>query len=234
MIGSAGGRRLARALVFLLLCALAGIVPGPVGAAPGGLLGVEQTEALVRRVDYAGMPQDEAARIGPAGGARLIEMLADPEERPHHARILLALGSWGGSGAIEAIRSWRAGLPAKGELDRGTFRAWQSLPFALARLARQEPGVVADLTGRFDADPPGWSFRQFRGERLRALEQRAAATALAETRLPEAVQALEALANRPHPPALAEHLQAVQAEMQIGPQVGARPAAIDRTPGVMP
>lgn len=232
MIGSAG-RRPARALVFLLWV-LGGIVPGLLGAAPGGPLGVEETEALVRRVDYEGMPEDEAVRIGPAGGARLIEMLSDPEERPHHARILLALGSWGGPGAIEAIRRWRAALPATGELDRGTFRAWQSLPFALGRLARHEPGAVADLTARFDADPPGWSFRHFRSERLRTLEQRATVSALAETRLPEAARALDALARRPHAPAVTEHLRAVQAEMQIEMQAGATPAVNGRTPGGVP
>jgi hypothetical protein len=206
---------------LLLLWALGGLLPARLGAAPTDPLGIEETETLVRRIDYEGMSEDEAARIGPAGAARLVEMLADPEERPHHARILLALGSCGGAGALEAIQAWSAGLPASGELDRATFRAWQNLPFALGRLARREPRAVAELADRFDAAPPGWSFRHFRGERLRGLAQRAAATALAETRLPEAAQALDALARRPRPPEIAEHLRAVQAEMQRGMQAGA-------------
>lgn len=242
MIGSAG-RRPARAFVLLLfLWLLAGLLPVLLGAAPAGPLDVEETEALVRRVDYEGMSEDEAARIGPAGAARLVEMLADPAERPHHARILLALGSCGGSGALEAIQAWWAALPADGELDRATFRAWQNLPFALGRLARREPRAVAELAGRFDAPPPGWSFRHFHDERLRALEQRASASALAETRLLEAARALGALARRPHPPALAEHLRAVQVEMQSAMQAGAQagalpgtqPGATDRTAGGVP
>ena len=185
------------------------------------VLGVDEAEALVRRVDYEGMPEDEAARIGPAGAARLVEMLADPAERPHQARILVALGSCGGPGALEAMKTWLEALPATGELDRATFRAWQNLPFALGRLAHREPRAVAELVARFEAAPPGWSFRHFKGEPLRQLEQRASVTALAHTRLPEAARSLANLARGAHPPALAEHLRAMQVEMQSSMQTGA-------------
>lgn len=228
LVGSAG-RGPARAIV-LLLCGLGGLLPRLLGAAPVDPLGVEETETLVRRIDYEGMPEDEAARIGPAGAARLVEMLADPEERPHHARVLLALGSCGGPGALEAIRAWWAALPTRGELDRATFRAWQNLPFALGRLAHREPRAIEELASRFEAGPPGWSFRHFRGERLRVLEQRALAAALAETRLPEAARVLDAFALRPHPPEVADHLRAVQAEMKGGMQAG----AADRAAGGVP
>ncbi|MBY0400419.1 hypothetical protein K2X89_09010 [Myxococcota bacterium] len=198
----------------------AGSIGGPV-ARGAGVLGVAETEALVRRVDFEGMPEDDAARIGPAGVARLVEMLGDPAERPHQARILLALGSAGGAFALEAIRGWLDALPGEGELDRATFRAWQNLPFALGRLAHREPRAVAELVARFEAEPPGFSFRHFQGERLRQLEQRAALTALAETRRPDAARALEALARRPHSPAIADHLRAVRAEMQAAMQAEA-------------
>ena len=141
------------------------------------VLTLAETENLARRVDYEGLPEDEAARIGPQGAARLVEMLADPDEKPHHARILLALGIWGGDGALEAMRNWASMAQAEGELDRDRFRAWQILPFALGKLAQRDPRAVAELATRFDAEAPRWSFRQFRGARLQDLERRAAATA---------------------------------------------------------
>ncbi|MFO0690224.1 MAG: hypothetical protein U0900_16110 [Myxococcota bacterium] len=227
-------RRRSDARVFPLLCLIVGILPGLLGADSAGLLGVEETETLVRRTDYEGMPEDEAARIGPAGAARLVEMLADPAERSAHARILLALGSCGAEGALDAIEGWAAALPATGELDRATFRAWQNLPFALGRLARRQPRAVEALVRHFDGEPPGWSFRHHRGDGLRRLEQRAVASALAETDRPEAAGALDALARRSHPPELADHLRAVQAEGERRRQTGASAAAADRAAGGVP
>lgn len=176
------------------------------------VLTVAETEDLARRVDYEGLPEDEAARIGAQGAARLVEMLADPEEQPHHARILLALGIWGGEGALEAMRNWASLSQAEGEIDRDRFRAWQVLPFALGKLARRDSRAVAELAARFDAEPPAWSFRQFRGARLQTLERRAAAAALAQTRLPEAERVLDAVVRRADDPALADHVRALRAE----------------------
>ena len=181
---------------------------GPVSS----VLGVEETEALVRRVHYEGMPEDEAARIGADGTARLIEMLADPAEAPHHARILLALGISGGPGAFEAIEAWVVEAPADGEIDRAGFRAWQTLPFALGKLARRDPRAFARLAALFDAQPPDWTFRHFTGARLRALEQRAAAAALAETGTPEALRVLDAVERSAADPELVDHIRAVRAE----------------------
>lgn len=176
-------------------------------------LTVEETESLVRRIDYEGMPRDEAERIGPAGAARLVEMLADPHERSHHARILLALGSSGAPGALEAMRAWVARTPAEGELDRASFRAWQMLPHALGRLAAHDPRAIDELVVRFDAEPPAWSFRQFRAARLQQLERRATVSALGESGRPEAARALDALGSRALDPELADHLRVVRASM---------------------
>lgn len=211
------------------------MVPGQATAQPAGsppFLSLEATEDLARRIDYEGMPEDEAARIGPEGAARLIEMLSDPEEQPHHARILLALGIWGGEGALEAMRDW-ASLSLNGgnggqgggegrEIDRDRFRAWQVLPYALGKLAHRDPRAIAELAACFDADPPAWSFRRFKGARLQALERRAAVAALAETRLPEAERVLDAVARRAGDPALADHVRAVRAAVEGAPAGGAR------------
>jgi hypothetical protein len=43
-------------------------------------LTVAETETLVRASYFEGMPEEPASRIGPAGAARLVEMLFDPEE----------------------------------------------------------------------------------------------------------------------------------------------------------
>jgi hypothetical protein len=181
---------------------------GPVSS----VLSVEDTEALVRRVDYEGMPEDEAARIGADGTARLIEMLADPDEAPHHARILLALGISGGEGAFEAIHAWTVQGLADGELDRAGFRAWQALPFALGKLARRDPRALARLAAVFDAEAPDWSFRHFSGARLQALERRAAVAALAEAGTPEALRVLDEVERSTADPDLVDHVRSARAE----------------------
>lgn len=237
----AGVRRLLLLFAALTLVSIQAVAPGPATAQPAGssaFLSVAETEGLARRVDYEGMPEAEAARIGPEGAARLVEMLADPEEQPHHARILLALGIWGGEGALEAMRDWAAlflnggkkGNRGNGgkdggegrEIDRDRFRAWQVLPFALGKLAHRDPRAVAELAACFDADAPTWSFRRFEGARLQTLERRAAVAALAETRLPEAERVLDAIARRAGDPALAAHVRAERAAVANAPDGGAR------------
>jgi len=199
-----------------------GARPAPAQQSPvGPPLTVAETESLVRRVAYEGLADADAQRIGPEGAARLVEMLADEDERPSHARILLALASWGGSGVLEAIDAWRDRLAteaaaADGELDRDAFRAWQALPFALGRLARRDPRAVDALAGRLEAEPPSFSFRQFSGARMQALERRAAVSALVESGEPAAARALDRAASRVGDPALIDHLRALRAEAAAG------------------
>ena len=138
----------------------------------------------MRATYYEGLPEDAASRIGPAGGARLVEMLSDPDERAHHQNVLLALGMSGTPGAFEAIRAW-AGMPESGEIDRAAFRAWQSLPFALGHLARHDRRALGALENRLnDPGAPGWTFRHHRGARLANQSRRAAATSLGPHRSP--------------------------------------------------
>lgn len=208
------GRRADPTLLVVLLTAIGLVVPAgaQVGGPIVGVLSIEETEDLVRRVHYEGMPEDEAARIGPDGAERLVEMLADPLERPSHGRILLALGIAGGPGAYPAMMAWLAAQPAEGEIDRDGFRAWQALPFALGKLAPRDPRAVARLAACLEAGPPGWSFRQFDGARLQTLERRAAVGALAETGLPEAQRVLDRVERSVGDPELAAHVRAVRSE----------------------
>lgn len=193
------------------------------GFSPTGLLGVAETEDLARRLDYEGLPESERFAIGPEGGARLLELLADPDERPSHARILVLLGEWGGPGAFEALNDYASRSLAAGELDRDRFRAWQALPFAYGRLAPRDPRALAALSACFEAGPPAFSFRHFRGERLRALERRAAVSALVGTRLPEAEPILdEVVRRRSADRDLVEHVRTARAAARARSEGGSR------------
>ncbi len=196
-------RRHAAAFLPLLLA----LVLAPVVAVAQQTLTIGETEDLVRMRHYEGLPEEEAARIGADGCARLIELLGDPAEARSHAEILLAIGHCGPEGGLEAVAAW-ADQPREGEIDRATFRAWQALPFALAKLADHDPRAVARLTARLEnEDAPRWTFRHHRGERLTKLRRRAAADGLADTDHPDAAAALDRASARAADPALRAHIE---------------------------
>ena len=171
------------------------------------VLSVEETVSLVRGVYYEGMPEEEAARIGPAGCVRLLEMLADPLESRSHAQVLLAIGICGPPGGFEAIRDW-AEAPREGEVDRATFRTWQALPYALGRLAHHDPRALTRLEAQLsESEPPGWTFRHHRGARLVSQSRRAAASCLARTGMPEAGAALDRARDDATDRAFRDHLE---------------------------
>ncbi|HPG26070.1 MAG: hypothetical protein H6748_12740 [Spirochaetaceae bacterium] len=208
--GDSAPARLAAGLATLVLVSFLAPFASAQVAPPGPPLSIEETEALVHARYFEAMPEEQAARIGSEGAARLIEMLADPEERESHQNVLLALGICGAPGALEAISDW-ATEPREGELDRATFKAWQVLPHALGRLAEHDPRAVARLEAVFAEDTPAWHFRQHRGPRLARLAQRGAASALAETGLPSAGRALGRVERRSSDPELDAHLRAMRA-----------------------
>ncbi len=195
-----------------------------------GRLGVAETEALVRMVYYEGVPRAELARIGRAGCARLVAMLADPRERTHYGRILVALGVCGGPGSFEAIRDW-ADAPRGDEVDRATYRAWQALPFALAELADRDPRALAWLVELLEGrDAPSWRFRHHSPARLAVQARRAAATCLAMTGLPEARAALDRAAVRAtEGEGLAQHLHEAS-RLYDEAHIARRRAAEERRP----
>jgi hypothetical protein len=195
------------------ICAAAWIASFVVAMTPCGAsaqtLGPEQAEALVSQLWFEGLPEEEAARIGPEGAARLVEMLADPDESRSHANILLALGLCGQPGAFGAIRDW-ADTPREGEIDRDTFRAWQALPFALGHLARHDPRALTRLETRLEEEAPRWHFRHHRGARLASQLRHAAARSLALTSLPAARAALDRAGGNASDPEFAAHLEAMR------------------------
>jgi len=200
-------RTLAVAICFVAGLALLGSALPRIAAAQA--LGVHETEDLVRRIWFEGMPRDEVARIGPAGAQRLLEMLADPAERDNDGRILIALGISAPPGSLTAIEAWQAAMPAAGEIDRATFRAWQALPFALGDLASHDPKAIPVLEAFMNAEAPAWTFRQHRGPRLARLARRGAASALAESGLPAAGRVLERAGRKASDPDFEAHLEAM-------------------------
>ena len=153
-------------------------------------LTVEETENFVRSVHFEGMPEEPTTRIGPAGAARLVAMLAEPAEGPSHGRIMLALALCGSPDAMAAILAW-SDAPRDGEIDRDTFRAWQALPFALGHLARFDRRALRHLETLMVEGPPDWTFRQHRGARLQRLARTSVLVSLAATGLPEAGRVLD-------------------------------------------
>lgn len=187
------------------------------------MLTVAETEALVRASYFEGMPEDDAARIGPAGAERLVEMLLDPAEGRSHNQILLALGLCGSPGALAAILDWTTALDGVAAvdgvatlnkvatLDRNTFKAWQALPYALGHLAHSDRRAVGLLETLMNAEAPGWTFRHYTGARLVDLARRSAATSLALTGLPEARGALDRAGGRASDARFEAHLRNVRA-----------------------
>ena len=176
-------RFLSRGRAIAAVVVLLSVVPA---LATAQRLSIGETEDLVRMRHYEGLPEDQAGRIGPDGCARLVELLGDPAEAQSHAEILLAIGHCGPEGGLEAIAAW-ADQPREGEIDRATFRAWQTLPFALAKLAEHDPRAVARLTARLENDDaPQWTFRHHRGDRLTKLRKRASASTPSSSQPPPA------------------------------------------------
>lgn len=219
-----------RSRSILLFSAVVLFVSSAGGVAAAQRLTIPETEALVRVSYFEGMPEEAAARIGPAAAERLAEMLFDPEEGRSHGQILLALGLCGWPGAMTAILRWNAILsesatldrvatldavstldrvatPRTGEIDRDLFKAWQAFPYALGHLAHFDRRAIVHLETLMNAAAPSWTFRHHRGARLLDLARRSAATSLALTGLPEARRALDRASRNASDAAFEEHLR---------------------------
>lgn len=213
-----------RSRSILLFSAVVLFVSSAGGVAAAQRLTIPETEALVRVSYFEGMPEEAAARIGPAGAERLVEMLFDPEEGRSHGQILLALGLCGSPGAMTAILRWnaifsesatldrvatfdRVVTPRTGEIDRDLFKAWQAFPYALGHLAHFDRRAIVHLETLMNAAAPSWTFRHHRGARLLDLARRSAATSLALTGLPEARRTLDRASRNASDAPFEEHLR---------------------------
>lgn len=175
------------------------------------MLSVAETESLVRARYYEGLPRDLAARIGPEGCARLLEMLEDPAEARIHDQVLVAIGVCAPDGALDAIDAWLAELP-EGEIDRPRFKAWMAVSHALCALAEHDPRAMERLEARLTtAEAPRFRHGRHRGARLLRLRRVGSANGLAETGLPQAGEALDRADLRASDAALVSHLREARA-----------------------
>ena len=222
-------RAMLRPLDFVgLACAVAWILGLTLSApceAGAQALSLDETESMVRVTYFEGMPEEEAAKIGPEGCARLVEMLADPREAAHHGQIMIALGICAPAGGFEALRAW-ADQPRVGGIDRATFRGFQALPFALGHLAEHDRRAITRLEGQMNSSSaPNWTFRHHRGARLVRQAHRDAAMGLAISGLPEAQEILGRAEQASSDPSLREYLEGAREVHQERADRRARRAA---------
>jgi len=219
-------REMRRSALFAWL-ALAAALPGPVRADDG----VAQAEALVRAVWFEGLPYERAHALSAAGVARLIEMLGDPSQAEHHSNIVIALGMSENPAAYPALASLVEREPS-GELDRAQYRVRNALPFALGHLARGDRRALRLLERELDRDRvPAWSFQSLSGERLRALQQRSAISALGSSGLAEADERLAEFGRRAGlDRELAEHVALARATCARVAREGAERVFRERRP----
>ena len=154
-------------------------------------------EALVRRQYFEGIPFAEAAAIGPAGTARLVELLGDPSEAQHHAAILEVLGISGQPGAFDAIETFAADPPS-GAVSGATWRAQLAIPIALGHLARRNPRALRRLIRASDARRPAdWTYRSMNGAAVRVAVHRRVILGLGLSGAPQADAVLRRLPASP-------------------------------------
>jgi hypothetical protein len=155
----------------------------------------DAAETLARATFYEGVPPEEVNALDSAGIERLIEMLGDPAEAPHHAQILEVLGMSGRSEAYAAVASAAAEEPT-GEVDRAQLRKRVAILVALGHFARDDDRALAALEAAAQADPiraPRFSHGRLRGKRLSGLMRRSAVSALANSGRAEARATLRRL-----------------------------------------
>jgi hypothetical protein len=145
-----------------LLAAATGVAAQPAGP------GAEDAEDLVRGVWFEGLPLDRAARLGPGDGARLAEMLADPDEAPHHANIALALGACGCGPAFEALAEFDAGIAADDDPQARAARL--AVPHAMGLLASRDPRALDWLIAQTEEPAPSGEDRPGRQRRTMVLD----------------------------------------------------------------
>jgi hypothetical protein len=161
---------------------------------------VEAAEALARNTFYEGVPAEDARALESAGIERLIEMLGDPDEAPHHAQILEVLGMTGRRGVYAAVSAAAAEEPT-GEVDRDERRKRVAVLVALGHLARRDDRALADLQAAAQAESaatpsPRHAARRGAYARLGSLMRRSAVSALANSGRAEAHATLRRLAAK--------------------------------------
>jgi hypothetical protein len=182
------------ALAAVLLGTALALVPATTAQADPSL---DAAEALARDTFYEGVPAEDVRALDAAGIERLVEMLGDPAEAPHHAQILEVLGISGRPEVYAAVAAAAAEEPT-GEIDRAGLRKRVAVLVALGHLAREDDRALADLEAAVlvgTARTPRFSHGPLRGKRLAGLLRRSAVNALANSGRTEARATLQQLEN---------------------------------------
>lgn len=197
----------ARAALCTLLCTSAGDIgaqPTPEAAA----------EALVRQVWFEGLPLDRAAALGPAAGARLAGMLADPAEAAHHANVVMALGVCDCRSSFEVLARFSA-LLTSGADPHHARAARLAVPHAMGLLARRDARALAWLESRAATLTPGPGDPAVRSRHTAVIQ------GLSLSRSPRATTLLgevEAAASARGDTAMARRAAQARARAEAGPQ----------------
>jgi hypothetical protein len=77
-----------------------GLMPGGSGS---GAAATQDIEAFVRQVFIHGVPYEDAVQFDSSNVPKLVAMLADPDEKPYWANIVVVLGMIGGEQAIDPL-----------------------------------------------------------------------------------------------------------------------------------
>ena len=169
----------------------------------------EDIEAFVRRFYVHGVPYDEATRFDETVVPRLLEMLADPEEKPYWPNIVGVLGIIGDASVGDELIAFIEANKGQA-LDPETYRAALSAVLSLGYLANRtgEDAVVdylanaaanlASAEDRSSAEPETTPSEGAAGLRLDAgVIAQSAVWGLALSGQPEARTALENLMSSP-------------------------------------
>jgi hypothetical protein len=167
------------------------------GAFPASADDAAYAEALVRGEYFEGIPYEEAAAVGPAGAARLVELLGDPSEIEHHAAILEVLGICAQPGAYEAVEAYAASRPV-GAVSGATWRAQLAIPIGMGHLSRVDPRALRYLIHAIDArEPASWTYRSMGSAAVGVAVYRRAIVGLGLSGAPQAEAVLRRLPARP-------------------------------------
>jgi hypothetical protein len=195
---------------------------------------LDAAEALARDTFYEGVPPEAARALDAAGVERLIEMLRDPAEAPHHAQILEVLGMTGQRNVYAAVAAAAAEEPT-GEIDRAGLRKRVAILVALGHLARDDDRALADLEAAAQVEParaPRFSHGPLRGKRLSGLMRRSAVSALANSGRPEARTSLQRIeTDADDDPEFERHVRSTLRQLERRPSRPTRSGARDAPRG---
>ena len=119
-----------------------------------------RVDDLVGKHYLHGIPYDVAHALGPGALPRLFELLGNVERKPFWVNIVVTIGFIEDDSAVDPLLAFLQNT--QGEVDRFTFRALLSVPYALGCIASGDDRALQYLVGNLDASREPtvpWRFR---------------------------------------------------------------------------